>query len=109
MTNYFRMAKEHDVQWQLNRSYSLTCILGRVAAQCDCVTVTVDTVILRKFQAVCISKSTVELTTSLPCSLMSEMEYNRECCGCFTAYDVKRSCSIPLTNSQVIVWNITQQ
>ena len=111
-TNYFRMAKEHNVQWQLNRSYSVTCILGRVAAQFNwpgnCATATVDTVVLGKCQAACISKITVELTTFLPCSLMSEMEYNGECFGCFTASDIKHSHSIPLTNSQVIVWNIMQ-
>ena len=42
--------KEHWVQWQLNRSCSLTCTPGHVAAQFswhgNCTTVTVDTVIL---------------------------------------------------------------
>jgi len=33
MTKYFCEAKEHGVQWQLNRSYSLTCTPGHVAAQ----------------------------------------------------------------------------
>jgi len=33
MTNYFRMAKEHGVQWQLNRRYCLTCTSGHLAAQ----------------------------------------------------------------------------
>jgi len=97
MANYFRKAKEHSIQWQLNRSYSLTCTPGRVAAQFnqhgDCTTVTVDTVILGKFQAACVPKITVELTTFSPCSLMSKTEYNGECCGCFTftACVVKRS------------------
>ena len=108
MTNNFHMAKEQGVQWQLNRSYSLTCTPGHVAAQCNCATVTVDTVILGNFQAACVSKITVELTTFLPCNLMSETEYNRECCGCFTACDVKHSHTIQLTNSQVILWNIMQ-
>ena len=98
MTNYFRKAKEHGIQWQLNRSYRLTYSSGRVAAQFNrhgnCATATVDTVVLRKFQAACVSKITVELTTFLPCSLMSETKYNGECCECFTAYDVKRSRSI---------------
>ena len=31
-----------------------------------------------------------------------------KCCGCFTACDVKHSHTIQLTNSQIIVWNITQ-
>ena len=78
MTNYFRKAKEHGIQWQLNRSYCLTCTLGHVAAQFDwhgnCATVTVDTVVLGKCQAVCVSKITVELITFLPCTLMSETE-----------------------------------
>jgi len=58
VTKYFRKAKEHRVQWQLNRSYRLTCTLGRIAAQFDqhgnCATVTVDTVVLGKLQAACI-------------------------------------------------------
>jgi len=53
MINYFRMAKdrakEHGVQWQLNRSYCLTCTPSHVAAQFNwhgnCATVTVDTVV----------------------------------------------------------------
>ena len=98
MTNYFRKAKEYGVQWQLNRSYHLTCTPGHVAAQFNwhgnCATAEVDTVVLRKFQAACVSKITVELTTFLPCSIMSETDYNGECCGCFTACDVKRSRSI---------------
>ena len=78
MTNYFRKAKEHGVQWQLKRSYCLTCTPGHVAAQFNwhgnCATAKVDTVVLGKFQAACVSKITVELTTFLPCSLMSETE-----------------------------------
>jgi len=68
MTNYFRKAKEHGAQWQLNRSYSLTCTPGHVAAQfnqhANCATAKVDTVVLGKCQAACVSKSTVELTIS---------------------------------------------
>ena len=98
MTNYFRKAKEHGIQWQLKRSYSLTYSSGRVAAQFNrhgnCATATVDTVVLRKFQAACVSKITVELTTFLPGSLMSETKYNGECCECFTACDVKCSRSM---------------
>jgi len=79
MTNYFRMAKEHSVQWQLNRSY--TCTPGPIAAQFNwhgnCATVKVDTVVLGKCQAACASKITVELTTFLLCSLMRETEYNQ--------------------------------
>jgi len=33
MTRYFRKAKEHRVQWQLNRSYHFTRTPGRIAAQ----------------------------------------------------------------------------
>jgi len=76
MTNYFCMAEEHSVQWQLNRSYSLTCTPGHVAAQFNwhgnCATATVDTVVLGKCQPACVSKITVELTTLLPCSLIYE-------------------------------------
>ena len=68
MTNYFRKAKEHGVQWQLNGSYRLTCTSSRVAAQFNqhgnCATVTVDTVVFGKFQAACVSKITVELILS---------------------------------------------
>jgi len=53
------------------KSYHLTCTPGCVAAQFNrhgnCATVTVDTVVLGKLQAACISKITVELTTFLPC------------------------------------------
>ena len=34
----------------------------------------VQRVVLGKFQAACISKITVELTTFLPCTLMNEMK-----------------------------------
>jgi len=93
-----RKAKEHGVQWQLNRSYCLTCTPGHEDAQFNrhgnCATAKVDTVVLGECQAACVSKITVELTTFLPCSLTSETEYNGECCGCFTAFDVKRSRSM---------------
>ena len=75
MTEYFRMAKEHGVQWQLNGNYCLTCIPGRVAARSNrhgnCATATVDTVVLRKFQA---AKIAVEMTNFLPYSLTKETE-----------------------------------
>ena len=78
MTNYFHKAKEHGVQWQLNRSNCFTCTPGHVAAQFNwhgnCAKVTVDAVVLGKCQAACVSKITVELTTFLPCSLISETE-----------------------------------
>ena len=54
----------------------------------------VDTVVLRKFRAACVSEITVEITAFLPCSLMRETEYNGGRFGCFTAGDVKRSRSI---------------
>ena len=70
VTRYFCKAKESGVQWQLNRSYSLTCTPGHVAAQFsrhgNCTTATVDTVALGMLQAACVSKITVELTTFLP-------------------------------------------
>ena len=54
MTEYFRKAKEHGVQWLLNGNNRLTCTPGRVAAPSNrhgnCATVTVDTVVLGKFQ-----------------------------------------------------------
>jgi len=56
--------------------------------------VTVDTVILDKFQAAYVSKITVELTTFLPCSLKNKTECNGGYCSGFTTFDVKRSCSI---------------
>jgi len=78
--------------------YHLTCTPGCVAAQFNrhgnCATVTVDTVVLGKLQAACISKITVEPTTFLPCSLKNETEYNRECYRHFTHCDVKRIRSI---------------
>ena len=33
MTKYFHKAKEHGVQWQVNRHYCLTCNPGHIAAQ----------------------------------------------------------------------------
>ena len=68
MTNYLCKAKEHGVQWQLNRSYRLTCTPGHVAAQFNqhgnCATAKVDTVVLGKCQAAYVSKITGELTIS---------------------------------------------
>jgi len=40
----------------------------------NCATATVDTEVLDKFQAACVSKTTVELPTFLPCILMNIME-----------------------------------
>ena len=64
------------IQWQLNRRYFSTYTPGHVAAQFNwhgnCTTVTVDTVVLGKFQAACISKITVERTTFLPCILTNK-------------------------------------
>ena len=82
------MAKEHGVQWQLNGNYMycLACISGRVAARSNrhgnCATATIDTVVLRKFRAACVSKITVEITTFVPYSLMRETEYNGGRFGC---------------------------
>ena len=90
--------KEYRAQWQLNRRYRFTCTPGRIAAQYNrhgnCATVTVDTVVLGKFQAACVSKITGELTTFLPCVPMDETEYNRGGCRSFTASDIKCSRSI---------------
>ena len=44
----------------------------------NCATVKVDTVVLGKLQAACISKITVELTIFLSCILMNETEYIME-------------------------------
>ena len=49
----------------------------------NCTTATVDTVVLGKFQAACISRITVELTTFLLCVLT--IKQNGECCRCFMA------------------------
>jgi len=57
----------------------------------DCTTATLDTVILGKFRAACVSKITVELTTFLPCIPVEETECNGSCCGSFMASDVKCS------------------
>ena len=40
----------------------------------NCATATVDTEVLDKFQAACVSKITVELPPFLPCILMNIME-----------------------------------
>ena len=80
MTKYICRAKEHGVQCQLNKSFCFTSTPGCTAAQFNrqgnCATATVDTVVLGKFQAACVSKITVELTTFLPCIPMDETEYN---------------------------------
>ena len=88
VTKQFHKAKEHGVQWQLNRSYHFTCTPDHVTSQFkwhgNCITATVDTVVLGKVQAAGVSNITVELTTTfLPCILMSETEYNGESCDCF--------------------------
>ena len=50
--------------------YCLTCTPGRVANRHgNCTRVAVDTVVLGKFRAACISKITVEITAFLPYSL----------------------------------------
>ena len=76
VTEYFRVAKEHGVQWQLNGNYCLTCTPGRVAARSNrhgnCATATVHTVVLCKFRAACVSKIIVEIF--LPRNLMKETE-----------------------------------
>ena len=75
MTNYFYKAKEHGIQWQLNRSCSLTCNPdAQFNRHGNCATAKVDTVELGKCQAACIFRITVELTIFLPCSLMNIME-----------------------------------
>jgi len=53
MNKYLCSAKDHGVEWQLNRSYCLTCTPGHIAAQHgNCATVIFDTaVLLGKFQA----------------------------------------------------------
>jgi len=97
VTEYFHKGKEHGVQWQLNRSYCLTCTPGHVAAQFNrhgnCTTTTVDTVVVGKFQAACVSR----MTTSF--LLMNETDYNGECCRCFMASDIKCSCSLSKTST----------
>jgi len=59
MSKSCHKAKEHGVQWQLNRSYHFTCTPSRETAAMA----TTNTVVRGKFQAACISKITVELTS----------------------------------------------
>ena len=74
---------------QLNRSYCWTCTPGHVATQStctwhgNCATATVDTVVLGKFQAACVSKLTV----------LSWPLHNRGHFSCF-AGNVKHSRSL---------------
>ena len=88
VTEYFCQAKEHGIQWQLNRSYCLTCTPGHVAAQFDHHG---NTVVLGKFQAACVSEITVELTNYFLALY----------CGCFMFCDVKRSCCIVVHHVKV--------
>ena len=73
VTKYFLKAKEHGVQWRQNGATASPVLQVTEPAQSNrhgnCATATVDTVVLRKFRAACISKITVEITTFLPCSL----------------------------------------
>ena len=57
----------------------------------NCTTATVDSVVLGKCQTAGMSNITVEHTSFLPCILMNKTEYNRGCCGSFTASDFKCS------------------
>ena len=57
----------------LSHLYSIPALFNQHG---NCTMVTVDTVVLGKFQAFCISKNTVELTTFLPCILTNKTEYN---------------------------------
>jgi len=68
--------------------------------------VKVDTIVFGKFQAACISKITVELTAFLPCTIMSEMKYNGECCGCFTTNEIKCGRSIAATGQSEYRLNV---
>jgi len=79
LTSFFIMwwkcsIEHHDSMAAEQKLQSLSFVLNRHG---NCATAKVDTVVLGKFQAACISKITVELTTFLPCSLMSETEYIR--------------------------------
>ena len=76
VTEYFHMAKERAVQWQLNGNYRLTCTPGRIAAHLISMVTALQrqltcTAVLRRF----VSKITVEITAFLLCSLMEESEY----------------------------------
>ena len=85
---------------------ALACTPGCAAARSnqhgDCATATAHTVhvVLHKLRDVCISKITAEIF--LPCSLMNS--YNRGRFSCFTAGDVKHSCSI-CTQKPLITWD----
>jgi len=97
------MAKEHGIQWQLNRRYHLTCTSGHLAAQFNwhgnCAAATVDTVVLHKFQAACVSKITVELTSFCAAN---RAEYNVGCFGCLTDSGINRSHSVHYRESLII-------
>ena len=80
-------------EWKLlTHLHSRSRIAARSNRHGNCTTATVHTVVLRKFRAACVSKITVEITTSCH-SLMKETDYNGRRFGCFTAGDVtcKRS------------------
>lgn len=72
---------------------SVICTPGQVAAQFNwhgnCAAVTTDRVVSSKLLAFVRS-----LTTFLSCILTNETEYNGGCFRCFTASDIKGSCSI---------------
>ena len=75
-TKYFSKAKEHEAQWQLSASYSLTCTPGHVATQSDfhgnCATATVDIVVLFMSEHNIFMSSDVILTLS---SYAHNLEY----------------------------------
>jgi len=54
--------------------YCLTCTPGRILARHGkCTIAAIDTAVLGKLQAACISKIAVELATFLPCILMESV------------------------------------
>ena len=87
-----------------------SCTPGPIATQFNhhgnCATVTVDTVVLGKFQAACVSEITVELTTVYffcLAVLWAKRNITEHVCSCFTACDVKCNHSIVMavtTHSQ---------
>ena len=101
-TKYFRMARRTQSSMAAEQKHSSHLLRSHpVYYQHDnCTTATLDTVILGKFRAACVSKITVELTTFLPCIPVEETECNGSCCGSFMASDVK--CSHTLLQEAIL-------
>ena len=76
-----KQKNKRGVQWQLNRSYCLTCTPGCIAAQFNrhgnCTTTIVDTLILSTFQATCCSRYFKASDIECSCSMVNHSQLNR--------------------------------